>query len=135
MLASLQEIIVRGTDGDGPETGRIRTSQIEFLATAMRDEAKSSHDRIMKLLGLKAEISAHVKAERPRARLAVEIADELIAYPVLSVAEAQKRHGRSNQANRNAISVLADLGILQPLSERNYDRLFWCPRVFQILNG
>lgn len=44
-----------------------------------------------------------VRTAHPRARLAVEIADDLIAYPILSVADAERRYGRSNPSNRNAV--------------------------------
>lgn len=73
------------------------------------------------------------RAALPRARLAIEIADDLIAYPILSVAESQRRHGRSNQANRNAIAALVDLEVLEPYGSARYDRLFWNRRVFQVI--
>lgn len=76
---------------------------IEFFAQAVRAEARSGHERIMCLLALREEIGEVVRVALPRARLALEIADDLIAYPILSVSDAQRRYGRSNQANRNAI--------------------------------
>ena len=66
---------------------------------------------------------------------AVEITDDLIAFPILSVAAAHGRYGRTNQANRNAIRQLVDLGILEPYSETRYDRLYWSRRVFQLIDG
>jgi Fic family protein len=106
---------------------------VEFFAHAVRDEARSGHDRIMRLLALRDEIGGTVRAALPRARLAVEIADDLIAYPVLSVADAHRRYGRSNQANRNAIAALVDLGLLEPYGLAHYDRLYWSPRVIQAI--
>lgn len=106
---------------------------IEFFATAVAAEARTGHDRIMRLLALREEIGETVRTAHPRARLAVEIADDLIAYPVLSIADAHRRHGRTNQANRNAVSSLLDLGVLEPYNDARYDRLFWCPRVFQAI--
>jgi len=76
-----------------------------------------------------------VRTALPRARLAVEIAEDLIAYPVLAVSDAQRRYGRTNQANRNAIAALVDLGVLEPYSDSRYDRLFWNRRVFQVIEG
>jgi Fic family protein len=106
---------------------------IGFFAEAVRDEAKSGHDRIMQLLALREEVGETVRSSLPRARLAVEIADDLIAYPILSVADAHRRYGRSNQANRNAITQLIELGILQPYDDARYDRLYWNPRVFEVI--
>jgi len=108
---------------------------VDFFARAVSAEAKSGHERIMRLLALRDELSQRVKQELPRARLALDIAEDLIAYPILTVAAAENRHGRTNQANRNAIFSLVDLGILEPYGESRYDRLYWIPRVFQIIDG
>jgi Fic family protein len=108
---------------------------IDFFAQAVCAEAKSGHERIMRLLALRDELGETVRSAYPRARLAVEIADDLIAYPILSVSEAQRRYGRSNQANRNAIGSLIELGLLEPYGESRYDRLYWNRRVFQIIDS
>jgi Fic family protein len=108
---------------------------VEFFANGVRDESRSGHDRIMRLLELRREIADTVRTALPRARLAVEIAEDLIAYPVLAVSDAQRRYGRTNQANRNAIAALVDLRVLEPYSDSRYDRLFWNRRVFQVIEG
>ena len=106
---------------------------IQFFAAAVTEECRAGHDRIMRLLQLKDEIAETVRTEMPRARLALEIADDLIAFPILTVSQAQRRHGRSNQANRNAIGDLMDLGVLEQYGAKRYDRMYWNPRVFQII--
>lgn len=108
---------------------------IEFFATAVLEESRSGHDRIMRLLALREDLGQQVRAAFPRARIAVEIADDLIAYPILTVADAQHRYGRTNQANRDAIQALVKIGILEPYSDATYDRLYWNKRVFQIVDG
>ncbi|MEP7348117.1 MAG: Fic/DOC family N-terminal domain-containing protein [Gemmatimonadaceae bacterium] len=108
---------------------------IDFFAHAVCSEARSGHDRIMRLLALRDEFGKTVRSALPRARLAVEIADDLIAYPILSVAGAQRRYGRSNQANRDAVAALLDLGILEPYGTARYDRFYWSRRVFQVIEG
>lgn len=108
---------------------------IEFFAHAVAAESRSGHDRIMRLLALRDEIGEAVRSALPRARLAVEIADDLIAFPILSVSEAHRRYGRSNQANRNAVSSLVDLRILEPYGSQQYGRLYWSRRVFQVIDG
>lgn len=107
---------------------------INFFAQAVCAEARSGHDRIMRLLALRTDLGEKVRSALPRARLAVEITDDLIAYPILSVADAQRRYGRSNQANRNAISSLVDIGVLEPYGDGRYGRLFWHRRVFQVID-
>lgn len=106
---------------------------IDFFARAVRDEARAGHDRIMRLLELRREIADAVRSALPRARLALEIADDLIAYPILSVADAHVRHGRTNQAIRDAVNALVGIGLLEPFSEARYGRLFWCRRIFQAI--
>jgi Fic family protein len=108
---------------------------VMFFAQAVRDEARSGHVRIARLLDLRTELVARVRAERPRAALALEIAEMLIAYPLLTVAAAQQRHGRSNQANRDAVAALVHAGVLQLMGEARYDQLYWCPEVLQAVNA
>lgn len=108
---------------------------VEFFAHAVAAEAVSGHDRIMRLLALKEEFGAAVRTARPRARLAVDIADDLIAFPILTIADAERRYGRSNQANRNAVNVLVELGLLEPYTDGRYDLMYWSPRVFQVISG
>lgn len=108
---------------------------IDFFAQAICAEASSGHERIMRLLALRDDLGETVRAALPRARLAVEIADDLIAYPILSVSDAQRRYGRSNQANRNAVGALVELGVLEPYGEARYDRLYWNRRVFQVIDS
>lgn len=108
---------------------------IEFFAVAVREESRSGHDRIMRLLALRDDLGRTARDAMPRARIAIEIADDLIAYPILTVADAHHRYGRTNQANRNAIAALVDLGILEPYGSNTYDRLYWNRRVFQIVDG
>ncbi len=108
---------------------------VDFFARAVRAEARSGHERIMRLLALREELGATVRSALPKARLAVEIADDLIAYPILSVSDAHRRYGRSNQANRNAISALVDIGVLEPYREEKYGRMYWHRHVFQIIDA
>jgi Fic family protein len=108
---------------------------VDFFAQAVAAEARLGHDRIMRLLALREELGELVRAAYPRARLAVEIADDLIAYPMLTVSAAHARFGRTNQANRNAINSLCELGVLEPYGDASYDRLYWNRRVFDIVDG
>lgn len=106
---------------------------IEFFARAVTASAEDAHQRITRLLELRTELSKQARAALPRARLAIDIVDDLIAYPILTVAVAWARHGRTNQANRNAIAQLCTLGLLEPFSESRYDRMYWNKRVFDVI--
>lgn len=108
---------------------------IEFFAQTVAASADDAHRRVMGLLALREELSEQARRALPRARLAIEIAEDLIAFPILTVAAAQSRYGKSNQANRNAINRLCELGLLEPYGDTRYDRLYWNRRVFEVIEG
>ena len=110
------------------------TPWIEFFARAVTASAEDANRRVTSLLQLRTELSKQARAAFPRARLAIEIVDDLIAYPILTVAVARARYGRSDQANRNAIGQLCTLGLLEPFSDSRYDRMYWNKRVFEVIN-
>jgi Fic family protein len=111
------------------------TPWVRFFAEAVAAESAAGHDRIMRLLALREDLGKRVRQDLPRGRLAVEIVDDLIAYPILSVADAHRRYGRTDQANRNAVTSLVERGYLRPYGEAKYDRLYWNPQVFQIIDA
>ncbi len=106
---------------------------IAFFAEAVATEARSGHERIMRLLTLRDEFVDTVRGARPRASLAVEVAEGLIAHPILSVADAHRRYGRTNEANRAAIATLVELGVLKPFGDARWGRLYWSPRIIQAI--
>ena len=108
---------------------------IEFFAQAVAASADDARRRVMGLLALQEELSEQARQSLPRGRLAIEIVDDLTAFPVLTVAAAQYRYGRSNQANRNAINRLCELGLLEPYGGARYGRLYWNRRVFEVIEG
>ena len=108
---------------------------VDFFAQAVTAAADDAHRRVMSLLALQADLSTQARQALPRARLALAIADDLIAFPILTVAATQTRYGKSNQANRNAVNHLCDLGLLEPYGAVRYDRLYWNRRVFEIIES
>ena len=108
---------------------------ISFFAHAVGSAARADRDRIGRVAQLRKEISAIVRQHLPRAALAREIAESLIESPVLSVASARQRHGRSDQANRSAVYQLVEAGLLEPYGDATYRRLYWSPRVFRAITG
>ena len=108
---------------------------VDFFARAIAASADDAHRRIMGLLALREELSEQAREALPRARLAIEIADDLIAFPILTVAAAQSRYGKSNQASRNAINRLCGLDLLESYGDAQYNRLFWNRRVFEIIES
>ncbi len=108
---------------------------VEFVAEAVAASADGACQRIMGLLELREEFTETARAALPKGRLAVEMAEDLIALPIMTVAAAEARHGRSNQANRNAIRRLCEIGLLEPLIDSGYGRLYWNRRVIEVMES
>ncbi len=108
-------------------------SWVRFFVEAVRAEARRSRARIDRLLGLQDVLSKRVREQIPRGRLVLNVVDDIIAFPVVTVADVERRYGTSNQAARNAVNRLIDEGFLEPLDEAVYGRRFWNPRVFQVI--
>ena len=106
---------------------------VRFFVKAVHEEARRSRVRIDRLLGLQLELSTRVRELIPRGRLALDLVDDVIAFPVVTVADVERRYGTSNQAARNAVRRLADTGFLEPLGDVAYGRRYWNPRVFQVI--
>ncbi|MFQ5523631.1 MAG: Fic family protein [Acidimicrobiia bacterium] len=108
-------------------------SWVRFFVEAVRAEARRSRARIDRLLRLQDALGRRVREQIPRGRLVLNIVDDIIAFPVVTVADVERRYGTSNQAARNAVNRLIDEGFLEPLDEAVYGRRFWNPRVFQVI--
>jgi len=108
---------------------------VGFIAKAVAESAEDSHRRITGLLALREELFEIARSALPRARLALDIAEDLIAFPILSVAFAETRHGKSNQASRNAIGRLCEIGLLEQFSDSRYGRLYWNRRVLEVMES
>jgi Fic family protein len=106
---------------------------IEFFIEAVHVESERSRGRIDRLLALQEEMSEGVRERLPRGRLAVDVIDGIIEFPVVTVADVERRYGISNQAARNAVNRLVEEGFLEYLDEVAYGRRFWSPRVFQVI--
>jgi hypothetical protein len=106
---------------------------IEFFAKAIAIEARNAQSRIARLLDLRDELSAAVGEHLPRGRLTVDIVDDLIEYAILSVSSVEHRYTKTNQAARDAVKRLIDVGLLEPYNDVAHSRLFWNPRVFRVI--
>ena len=106
---------------------------IGFFLDAVNAESVRSRLRIDQLLSLQEALSARVRERIPRGRLAVDIVDGISEFPVVTVADLERRLGSSNQAARNAVKRLVDEGFLEPLDEAVYGRRFWSPEVFRAM--
>lgn len=107
---------------------------IRFVCEAVAVQAVASVQRVERLIGIRDRIVADLKAKRAKGTT-VEIARELIGYPMLTVSAMEARHGVSYQAANQAVKRLVDFGHLRQFSEGNYGRTFICDEVFGALVG
>lgn len=56
--------------------------------------------------------------------VAIQVAEDLIGYPLMTVTDVEARYGVTYQTANLAVSRLVDLGVLEQVSEGNYNRVF-----------
>ena len=89
---------------------------IAGVATIATEAVKQS----TALLDIRDRFRAKVK-DKPRA---LELVDELFTNPYLSVAHAQKVLGVSNPTARKAVELLVGRGIITPLGEKRWGKMY-----------
>lgn len=107
---------------------------VRFLAEGLRVQAERAGIRVERLLAFKEETLSKLRANRVRG-VALEVAENLIGYPVLTAAAAASTYQVSFQAANTAIDRLGRLGVVQELTGRKYGRVFASRRVLQIIEA
>lgn len=105
-----------------------------FIAEAIRSQAQAALVRVEKLLALRDDYNARLRAVRAKG-VSLRIADELIGYPMTTATLASHIYGVSYQAANTAIAKLVSLGILRQRGTGRYDRIFGAPEVLRIIEG
>ncbi|WP_370328308.1 Fic family protein [Euzebya sp.] len=105
---------------------------IEFFAEVLTKSADDALGRIKALLDTRERIVHELRDQNVRGT-AVQIAESLIGYPVVSPTQAAGQHGVAYPTANNAIKRLVDAGVLTELTGRNYGRVFACIPVLRII--
>ena len=113
------------------ETGDF-DSWISFFARALRHQADDALERTQRLLRLREDMVARLRAAGVRGA-ALPIAESLIGYPFIDVNAAAKVAAVSYQAANTAVARLTDAGILREITGGSYGRLFACWDVMRII--
>lgn len=113
------------------ETGAIE-EWVVFFCQGLQAQAKDAETRIRDLLGWRDGTLAMLKGKRVKG-VALDIAAKLIEFPSLSVKLVADAHGVSNQAANHAVARLAELGVIEEMTGRSYNRVFQTPAVLAIL--
>lgn len=98
-----------------------------FIAEAIRVQALEGVQKIGRLLALRDEMIAQLRAANLRGS-ALQIAGILIGYPVINVRTASELISRSFETTNQGFSKLVEHGILKEMTGRTQDRLFICNR-------
>lgn len=103
-----------------------------FFAEAVRKQARDGVDKIGRLLRLREDMVAELRAGGVRGS-ALQIAENLIGYPVIDVRTARHMTGKTFEAANQAVARLVNFGILREITGRSQDRLFVCNRAYVMI--
>ena len=107
---------------------------IEFFCEAVRHQANEATEKVRRLVEVRDGMRAQLRDVRARG-VSIQIADELIGYPMITATRAARRHQVTYQAANQGIARLTDLGILRELTGRKYGRMFVCDPVMAIIES
>ncbi len=107
---------------------------VQFFCEAVRVQAARSLERVDQLLEWKDDAVRSVRAEGLRGT-AVQITEDLIGYPLITVSLAAEMYGVTYVAANNAIKSLVRCGILRERTGRRYNRVFEAPDVLSIIEA
>lgn len=107
---------------------------VQFFAEAVRHQAVDWLRRIDNLVALRDAMLADLRAAGAKG-VALEIAKDLIGYPVISPTKAAERHGVTYPPASAALRRLEALGFVKEVTGRNYGRLYACTQVIRALTA
>lgn len=104
---------------------------VRFFCRGLEASAVDSLDRIRR-----AKDEARTAVDRLRQAnvrgVAIQIAEDLIGYPLMTVPDVESRYEVSYQTANQAVSRLVDHGVLVQVSPGNYNRIFANRRVLDV---
>lgn len=105
---------------------------IGFFCNAISAQAADAEARIRALLAWRDSTLAMLRIRRVKG-VAIAVTEKLIEHPTVTVKNIADSHDVSAQAANNAVTRLVDLGVLDEITGRSYNRVFSAPAVFDIL--
>ena len=106
---------------------------IEFLCQGVSVQARKGIEKIDAFYDWREATLARLREERIKG-VAVQIAEDLIGYPMITPTLAARRYGVTYPAANTAIRVLTEHGILEERSGRRHGRVFAANEVIGIIN-
>ncbi len=106
---------------------------VQFFATAMAASSDEGVRRIGLLVKTRDEMAESVRADGARG-VALDIVNDLLEYPVITVTQAASKHNVTFPPANAAIQRMVKLGILREVTGRTYGRVYICPGVMQAVD-
>jgi DNA-binding IclR family transcriptional regulator len=66
---------------------------------------------------------------------AIQVAEDLVGYPLLTVPDVERRCGITYQTANQAVTKLVDHGLLRQTSEGNYNRVFASATILEVCSA
>lgn len=96
---------------------------VAYFCRGLLESAEASLVRITEARRLVRDIVTDLRSSGARGTI-VQVAEDLVGYPILNVPEVEDRYGVSYQTANTAVGRLVDSGVLTQISEGSYNRMF-----------
>lgn len=108
---------------------------IGFFAAGLHASAEATRTQMRALVRVQGELAAVVGGSSLRSANARALVDLAVANPSFTVRHVEARLGISYGRANALISQLMNLGILDVVDEKAYKRIFFAPRVIELLTA
>jgi Fic family protein len=107
---------------------------VRFFCRGLERSAVASLDRIRQAQGIRRDAVAALRAEGVRGA-AIQVAEDLVGYPLLTVPNVEQRYGITYQTANQAVTKLVDHGLLHQVNEGNYNRVFASTAILSVFHA
>ncbi len=107
---------------------------VQFFCQAVREQCESLITGASKLLAWLSE-SRSALHERRRTGVIHRLLEDLVEWPVTTIADTATRYGVTNVHAARMINHLVEIGVLTELTGKNYGRVFGATYVIETVEG
>lgn len=107
---------------------------LQFFFQAVRNQADDAVARIDRIVQIRNRMREALRDAKARG-VVLEIVDDLIGYPVITVSAAAGLHGVTFPPANSAIQKLVELGFLTEVTGGNYNRIFVCREIMSAVES
>jgi len=105
---------------------------VTFFATGLRDQADDTTRKVDELMKLHEHAREVCRANNVRGT-ALEVAEGLVARPIVTATWIQRHYGVSYPSANNAVARLQQVGLLRETTGGSYGRVFAADDVIRVL--